>query len=104
MRVRASNLPASVQLGASQLRAGRGERGVRRWRRAIDGEAPGSVWNAALRPGGLVQSCTQANRANSIRGMPSRFCKCAKREPSSLRVAFAVLDEYASAKPPPLSL
>jgi hypothetical protein len=28
--------------------------------------------------------------------MPSRF------EPSSLRVAFAVLDEYASAKPPPL--
>jgi hypothetical protein len=64
--------------------------------------APGSVWNAALRLGGLVQSCTQANRANSVSGMPSRFCKCAKREPSSLRVAFAVLDEYASAKPPPL--
>jgi hypothetical protein len=64
--------------------------------------APGSAWNAALRLGGLDQSCTQANRANSVSGMPSRFCKCAKREPSSLRVAFAVLDEYASAKPPPL--
>jgi hypothetical protein len=64
--------------------------------------APGSVWNAALRLGGLVQSCTQANRANSVSGLPSRFYRCAKRELSSLRVAFAVLDEYASAKRLPL--
>jgi hypothetical protein len=38
----------------------------------------------------------------SFGASPGR-AQSAKREPSSLRVAFAVLDEYASAKPPPLT-
>jgi hypothetical protein len=40
-----------------------------------------------------------SSRAN---GVAIAMRRALVREPSSLRVAFAVLDEYASAKPPPL--